>query len=98
MYDAWPKIAARAKKTVAVTMASRWVEAVFQSSEPHSIVSQSRNPVSAVGTVRISPKINAIHQPYAPAFCVMPVTSAKPATVANVYVPIVASVSGGWIG
>ena len=65
---------------------------------PRSIESQSISPVSAVNTVRIRPKTSAIHQPYAPEFWVIPVTSASPATVANVYVPIVASVSGGWIG
>jgi len=69
--------------------------AVFHSSLPHSIDSQSASPVSAVGTVKMSPAMSAIHQPYAPAFCVMPRTSASAATVANVYVPIVASVSGG---
>ena len=77
-------IAARAKNTVAVSIAIMCAVAVFQSPVPRVIESQSRNPVSAVGTVTISPKTSASHQPYAPALCVIPVTSAKPATVANV--------------
>ena len=96
--SAWPKIAASAKKTVAVTIAIMCVVAVFQSSVPRVIVSQSSRPVSAVGTVKIRPTISAIHQPYAPEFSVMPSTSARRRDGRERVVPIVASVSGGWIG
>ena len=56
-------------------------------------------PVSAVSTVTTRPASNASHQPWAPAVCRDPDrTSVSAAIVANVYMPIVASVSGGWIG
>ena len=60
------------------------IVAVFQSSDPRSIVSQSRKPVVAVTTVVIRPKSSASHQPCVAAFVLMPVTSASAATVANV--------------
>ena len=66
-----------------------------QSGEPHSMVSQSANPVSAVRTVTSSPTTSASHQPPAAAMCATPITLATAITVAAVYAPIVASVSGG---
>ena len=52
-----------AKKRVAVTIAIMCNVAVFQSSLPQLIVSQSARPVSAVKTVVIRPAIRASHQP-----------------------------------
>ena len=46
--------------------------AVFQSSVPQLIVSQSAKPVSAVKTVVIRPAIRASHQPCAPTLFVIP--------------------------
>ena len=69
--------------------------AVRQIGEPHSSVSQSAKPVNAVSEVAISPTTSAIHQAWAAVMCAMPTTLASPATVATVYEPIVASVSGG---
>jgi hypothetical protein len=61
-----------------------WYVAVHQRSDRHSIVSQSARPANAVGTVTISPTMSPSHQPIAPFRSVMPTTSMKPATVANV--------------
>src|SRR2546430_10688613 len=72
--------------------------AVHQSGEPHSIVSQSAKPVSAVNTVTSSPTTSASHQPCAAPTWAMPTTLATAITVAAVYAPIVASVSGGGSG
>src|SRR2546430_8775539 len=72
--------------------------AVHQSGEPHSIVSQSAKPVSAVNTVTSSPTTSASHQPCAAPTWAMPTTLATAITVAAVYAPIVASVSGGGNG
>ena len=69
---------------VALTIASRCHVAVHHSSLPHVSVSQSARPASAVGTVVISPKTRPSHQPIAPLRSVIPTTSTKPATVANV--------------
>ena len=61
-----------------------WEVAVRQSGVPHSIVSQSANPVSAVGTVKMRPTIRASHQPLAAPFSATPMMLAKPITVAAV--------------
>src|SRR6266508_4548847 len=63
VYEAWPKIAASAKNTVAESIAIMCKVAVFQSSVPRVIVNQSSRPVNAVGPVMMRPKISAIHQP-----------------------------------
>ena len=76
--------AASPKNTVAVTIAIMCAVAVFHSSLPQLIVSQSTSPVSAVSTVVIRPAISASHQPCAPTVFVMPRTSLSAASVANV--------------
>ena len=56
-------MAASPKKTVALTIASMCVVAVFQIGLPQVSVNQSAKPVRAVKTVVIRPTTSAIHQP-----------------------------------
>ena len=58
--------------------------AVRQTGVPVSIRSQSTKPVVAVRSVERSPKISASHHACAPAFVLIPSTSAVAATSANV--------------
>ena len=67
-----------------MTIATRCDVAVRQSGESRLIVSQSASPVSAVGTVKISPTTRASHQPCAALVSATPMMLAKPITVAAV--------------
>jgi len=60
------------------------VVAVRLSGVPHEIFSHSSSPARAVGPVMIRPKISASHHPWVAALLLIPVTSARAATVANV--------------
>ena len=65
---------------------------------PRGISSHSANPVIAVGAVRISPAIRASHHAVAVLCSLTPSLERTAIAAANVYAPIVASVSGGCSG
>ncbi len=65
--------------------------AVRQTGEAHSSVTQSKNPVSAVGAVTIRPAIIASHAPCAAGFSIHPADEIAASAVAKLYMPMVAS-------
>src|SRR5204863_5411354 len=84
--------------TLATAFVSAWIVAVRQSGVPDEIFSQSRKPVETVKREVQAPTISASHHACANACSATPNVLRIAATVANVYAPIVASVSGGWLG
>src|SRR5919109_4348695 len=84
--------------TLATAIVSAWIVAVRQSGEPDEICSQSRKPVPTVSNDAAAPTMSASHHACAKAWSATPALLRIAATVANVYAPIVASVSGGWLG
>src|SRR5690242_16700719 len=89
---------ASTKKTVAVAFESAWMLAVRFNGVPLEITSQSRKPVSTVTSEKQAATIRASHHAWAKPWSATPTLLRIAATVAKVYEPIVASVSGGWLG
>src|SRR3954453_8660184 len=84
--------------TLATAFVGAWVVAVRHRGVPVEICSQSRKPVATVKREEQAPTISASHQPCANACSATPNLLRIAAIVANVYAPIVTSVSGGWLG
>src|SRR6188768_2360772 len=75
-----------------------WYVAVHQSGERQVIESQSASPVMAASAVNPSPTRRASHQAFVRLPSETPAKARIPSTVAVVYAPMVASVSGGCSG
>src|SRR5579884_3506427 len=86
------------KNTLAVAFVTAWIVAVRHSGVPDEICSQSRKPVETVSSDEAAPTMSASHHACANACSATPALERIAATVENVYAPIVASVSGGWLG
>jgi hypothetical protein len=86
---------ASTKKTVAVAIVTAWRFAVRLRGVPLEIFSQSSAPVSTVSAEEIAPTRSASHQPRAKPCSATPALLRIAAIAANVYAPIVTSVSGG---
>src|SRR5690348_16049567 len=72
--------------------------AVLFNGVPLEIFNQSRSPVATVSDDEMAPTRSASHHPCANPCRATPALLKIAAMVAKVYAPIVASVSGGWLG